>query len=440
MSLRVTEKGFVVFSLVFFTGAITITINGGVSDLSGIAALLNVALSFGITGVVMFLMVTWWKRFIPIVIRANFLWVLVAIAVASVFWSDAPSRTLSNVINLIRLTLFGVYFGVRHSLKEQLRLLAWALGICALLSLVLALALPSYGVMGRGSLVNPQTIAHAGAWQGAYGHKNPLGRIMTLSTLIFLLFDTSNRRYRWVGGAGFCVSFVLILGSTSKTSLIISLTLMALLPFYRALRWKYNIALPFFISVILLGGSIATLLVSNAEGILGAFGRDVTLTGRTPLWGAVIEKIEARPWLGYGYAGFWRGFDGESGDVWRVIGWHAPHSHNGYLDLGLDLGLVGLSAFALSFLAACLQAVRWVRLTKTTAGLWPLAYLTFLLLANLTESSFFRQNTFWILYVAVTISLQNEVKNMVISNALGQSNFKSIGIKIPANSNDNTSV
>ena len=406
--LRIAEKGFVVLSLVFFTGAITVIMAGGTTSSSSQPDPISKFLGLGIAVVSLLLMVRIWKRVIPLVARGILLGVLIAIIVVSVFWSDAPSTTLSQLIYFLRVSLFGVYLSTRYSLKEQLRLLAWALGIGALLSIIFALALPSYGVMGMGSTLFQQELAHAGAWKGVYGHKNILGRIMVLSTVVFLLVVNSSSRYRWVGWVGFGLSFLLVLGSTSKSALIILLSVLALLPFYRALRWKYTLAVPLFITTILVSSSVAVLLVGNAETILAAFGRDLTFTGRTGLWAAVLDKIWERPWLGYGYGGFWRGFTGESADLYRILTWSAPHSHNGFLDLWLDLGLLGLSAFVLNFIAAYCQAIAWVRQTETGEGLWPLAYLTFLLLYNLSESSLLRQTTLWILYITVTLSMYNK--------------------------------
>lgn len=173
-----------------------------------------------------------------------------------------------------------------------------------------------------------------------------------------------------------------------------------------------------------MGGSVATLLLANAETILAAFGRDLTFTGRTELWAAVFNKIWERPWLGYGYTGFWQGWAGASGEVWSAVGWEAPSSHNGLLDLWLDLGLLGLSAFILSFIATCLRSVTWVRLTKTAEGMWPLAYLTFLFLANITDSSLFKQNFLWLMYVVITMSTHNRSINLVESNVSYQQKVK----------------
>lgn len=400
------EKAFVIFVLAL-TGAKITSLNEGNSFASSqtISDLIKWIFLIVIQLVTIFLFIRWRTKIISTVIRGNvFLWMLVGIILVSVFWSSAPMVTLSASNNILWLTLFGIYFSARYSLSEQLRFLAWALGISALLSLVIAIALPSYGVMGMGDIQTQQSMAHMGIWQGIYGHKNVLGRCMSLGALVFLLLANSRRRYCWILWVCLCLCVSLILLSTSTTALIVFLTTIALIPIFKALRWNYTFAVPFFLSVILVGASLAILLLDNSESLLGTFGRDTTLTGRTLLWATVIYKIWERPWLGYGYGGFWLGWEGESADIWRVVQWEVPHAHNGFLELWLNLGLLGLTIFVLSFITACVQAVSLVRTTKTVEGLWPLLYLMFLLFANLTESSLTRIGVVWILYVSCCLT------------------------------------
>lgn len=420
---RLAEHVFVFVSFLLFSNVVSVFVQGGVAAGSDRSSLERV-LGYLIQLVTVFLIIVWHKRVFHILLKEKLLWILLAIALVSVLWSEQPSATIGNNQNLIRITLFGIYFGTRYTLKEQMQLLAWTFGITAVLSIVCVLVLPSYGVMGMNSVVNSETIAHTGTWQGIYGHKNYMGRAMVLSSLVFLLYTPTNRKYRWVAWAGFVLSVVLILGSTSKTSMIMLLTLVFLSLLYKSLRWKYHIVIPFLITLILVGGSVATVLVSNAESILGAFGRDVTLTGRTELWAAVLDKIGERPWLGYGFGGFWRGWDGESSNVWTIVMWEPPHSHDGYLDLCLDLGLLGFSAFVVSFILVCFRAVVCIRQTRNKEGLWPLTYLTFLFMANLTESSLFREESLWSLYVAVTLLTHNIKNNLEDSNAFYKQKLK----------------
>jgi O-antigen ligase len=410
---KLLEQGFAIFSLLFFSDAIFPLLNEGGTGSDRISQVLY----YLIQVVTILLIVAWHKKIIPIVIKEKLLWIFVAFALVSVFWSAAPGATLSRDIGLVRVTLFGVYFTSRYTVNEQLQLLAWTFGIAALLSLVFAVALPSYGIMGMGSVMDAENLAHTGSWRGIYTHKNGLGRIMVLSAMVQLLVASSSRQYSWLAWVGFSLSVGLIVFSTSKTSLVIFLTIMLLIPLYRALRWNTSVVLPFFITLILVSGGVITVLVSNAEAILGTLGKDLTLTGRTDLWLVALEKIWERPWLGYGYYGFWQGMNGESADIWIALKWEVPHAHNGFLDVAIDLGFLGLLIFLIPFLAAWLRAIMWVRHIKTSEGLLPLGYLTFMVLSNLTESSIIRPNTFWILYVVITLSMHHESVYLVQFNA-----------------------
>ncbi|MBV9389679.1 MAG: O-antigen ligase family protein [Chroococcidiopsidaceae cyanobacterium CP_BM_ER_R8_30] len=418
---RLAEKIFVISALLFYTGALLphLPLDNSVNRI------IVPLLPFIIQAVTTCLIIPKWKEVVQILIKERLLWFLLLVALFSVFYSDDPMYTLYHptsvesgsgpgvgVLPLFQTTLFGVYFSTRHSIKKQFQLLAWVFGITVLLSIVLGLALPRYGLMGASSVLNSEDKAHIGAWQGVYGHKNQLGSNMALSALFFLLFTSTSRKHRWIKWVGFILSVTLILLSTSKTALVVLLTLVSLLPLYKALRWNYTLALPLLITVLLTAGVVGSIFVNNAETILELLGRDATLSGRTGLWDAVLSKISERPWLGYGYQAFWRGWDGESADVWRVELWGPGSAHNGFLELGLDLGLLGLSVFVLSFVYYYFRAITWIRLTKNTDGLWPVAYLTFMILSNMTEAGLVRPDFNWLLYLSIILSMHNRAKNL----------------------------
>jgi O-antigen ligase len=247
---------------------------------------------------------------------------------------------------------------------------------------------------------------HAGAWRGIYFNKNSLGKMMIPSAMTFLLLAVSTRRNRWLLWCGFSLSVSLLLLSTSKSSLINLVQLIAAFFVFRTFRWRYELMIPALIAIATVGGGLSVLFTTNADTVLGSLGKDATLTGRTDLWPYVLEMIEKRPWLGYGYSGFWLGLDGESAYIWRATGWKPPNAHNGVLDLWLDLGLLGVSVFLLGFWTSVFRALAWARLSRTSDGLWPVIYITFIVLANLTESTLLERNSLhWILYVAVVLSI-----------------------------------
>jgi len=115
--------------------------------------------------------------------------------------------------------------------------------------------------------------------------------------------------------------------------------------------------------------------------------------------------IEKKPWLGYGYGAFWLKDNSESSTIIQTVQWNAPNAHNGFLDLWLGLGLLGLLVFLIGFVVNLLRAIYLIRLDETYVNMWLLIYITFIIFSNLTETTLLEQNSLeWILYVAVVFS------------------------------------
>ena len=427
--LRLAERGFIVFALLYFTAALNF-LAGGMQpvDESNPAAAAAAAgpdesspILFAMQAVI--LLITFcligrhWQSVAYVATRRKFLWAFVALIIASTMWSPVASLTLRRSIVVLGFTFFGIYLSVRYSLREQMRLFAWAMGIAAVLCILFIVAFPS---LAR------ETGLYEGAWRGVYAQKNVLARMMLLGALNFILLALDSRKYRYLLWLGCGLSVMLLLLANSKTALAAFLAIVILIPLFRALRWNYSVALPFFTVLILSCSSIAILLLGNAETILKALGRDLTLTGRTGIWAIVLDKIWQHPWLGYGFRGFWLGMEGESADIWYETYFMSPNAHNGFLDLALELGLIGLIFFLLSFLYSCFRAITWLRLNRTTEGLWPIVYLTALLLCNLTESLILEPNyILWVLYTSVTTSILVQPIKVDASNSF---NISRVGL------------
>ncbi len=410
-SLDLFEKRFAVFALLVFSGVLNLTsyYNGGESIMSpfgSIGAPAAVAtnsvldrvvslMRMVIYAVTFFLMLARFKSVVRPALRDPFLWALVGMAATSFMWSDFPNVSQKSGVFLLLTTLFGLYFASRFTMKEQLRILAWALGIASVFSLLYSLALPG------------AAIDSGGLWRGPLVHKNLFARMMVLSGLSLLLVALNSRRYRYVIWTVFGITVTLILLSKSKTALVVFIALVILVPIYRMLQWIDSLAIPFFSIMILVGTSVASWFVTNWEPFLYSMGKDPTLSGRTDIWGAVIDKIWERPWLGYGYNAFWENGGVGQKAVFNVIFLNISQAHNGYLNLGAELGLLGLLFFVLSLLIAYIRAIKWVRLGRTSEELWPIIYISFMILYNQSESTNIDiHSLFWILYVTITLSMK----------------------------------
>lgn len=396
MKLRTIEKGFAGVALFLSTQALLPLLFGDSAADTG--EVVPNRIIQGIWSVVyvitVLLLLKRWKASVRLIVSDKLLMSLIILAVASILWSSATAITLRRLIALIGTSAVGVYLAQRFTLREMLGILACALGVAAILSIVFAIAVPQLGIMSG---------THEGAWRGIFVHKNHLGRYMALGAVVLSLLS-DRREIGIVYKIGIVLCSILILLSTSKSALLVLGGAVLGIWYLRGVRMDVRVLVPYVIVGFLIAGSIAAWVALEYTDILQALGRDPTLTGRTVLWSLLIDAIGRRPWLGYGYDAFWTGWTGESGAVWQVLQWMAPHAHNGYLELCLNLGIVGLSLFLASFSKITLNAISWARASRETIGLWPMALLMFIAVYSISESVIMqRNNIFWILYVDIAM-------------------------------------
>lgn len=399
------EQIFTILSLIIYSGGIlTLVISGG-SGQADVEVNYDTSLIrtfyFVIYLITFSLLVLRWRRVAAVIDRDRYLWVLVALPLVSLLWSFNPAATLKDSVTIIGSSMFGLYLATRYTIRQQLQLLGIAGIVSILLSTLFAIFLPSYGIM---------TDLHAGAWRGIHTHKNGLGQVMGLSMLVFTVLVVDNRRqyYFWLG---LFASITLLVLSRSTASMTNALLVIPFLILLNTLRLRYKIMVPTLIAILTIA-LIGSLWISdNADTLAGSVGKNTTLTGRTAVWEFVGEMIQQQPWVGYGYSGFWSGLDGPSAYVWRATQWNPTHPHNGLMQLALDLGLLGVTVYLIGFCRCCWRALAYVRSTNKLEGIWPMAFLIYLILLNLTESHLVSSNSIiWILYVTVYCSLVTVLK------------------------------
>ncbi len=339
-----------------------------------------------------------WEKFVYFLTRNILFLLLILIIPLSFLWSAIPEETLTGSVGMIGSILFGIYIASRFSLREQLNLIGYALFITVILSFVFIILLPKYGVMGG---------VHAGAARGVFTHKNGLGKHMVLSSLVFLLLLKERSFYKIFAWAGLFGSIGLIIVSSSSAAVInvvvLTLLLFSLMYVFR-LNGKSLIAASVFF--ILLGWATSVLATDITTYVLRGFGKDLTLTGRTDIWLMVIDKIQERPWLGYGFSAFWNGIDGPSAYIINALRWSVPDAHNGFLDFILQLGLLGFLLFILIAWITMFQSLCLAKAHTQPYYLWPLIFLSYTMIVNFSESTLMSQNNFfWILFTMITVSI-----------------------------------
>ncbi len=400
-SLKYLETSFTVTSIIIFVGAIVMVILSGgqqeYEDVTYDSSLIRI-IYFIIYIIIAILLAVRWKNTLVTLRQENLIFPLIFLAIISIFWSADKAVTFKDGITLLGSSLFGLYIASRYSLKQQIELIAWASGIIMLLSFVFVVALPKYGIMGG---------IHQGKWRGVFTHKNGLGQMMVYSSMVFIFLIYLNKKYRLLMSFCLALSILLLLLSASTTSILNLFILICVFLVCHVFRLQYLLMIPTIVLIVTTGELFQFWFSNNADSVFSLVGKDATLTGRTALWPAVIEMIGKHPWIGYGYGGFWQGLNGaESAYVWRASNWTPSHPHNGFLEILLDLGILGLVVFLIGFSITFIRAIGLVRSSNTVDATWPLIHLVQLVLNSLAESQLLVSNNInWILYIAVAFSL-----------------------------------
>jgi exopolysaccharide production protein ExoQ len=134
--------------------------------------------------------------------------------------------------------------------------------------------------------------------------------------------------------------------------------------------------------------------------LLEALGRDATFTGRTDIW-QHITATTVNPWIGDGYWNFWGGPAGMK--VNEAMNALIPNAHNGYLDIYLDGGVIGLSV--LFFLLVAYGRRLMKNLSANRLRRLRFAMLVVVIIYNLTESMYARVSPLWFTTLLVLVDL-----------------------------------
>ncbi|MCP6763086.1 MAG: O-antigen ligase family protein [Fischerella sp. CENA71] len=398
--LRFGEKVLIISGLSFFSGIFG-TQSMGIILSEGLITFIR----FSLWGIFTFLVFLFWQDAIAIINRNKVLFILTAIAYFSFLWSDFPDYTFLNSRDILMMTNFALYFAIRFGLKEQIKIITYTLLIGMFLSVVFVYAFPGIG---------RHWVDHPGAWKGVYGHKNYLGSMMVLSSLAFLsLAKNTLLLYRI---SGLALSLIFMVFSTSRTSLVLSFILMLIIIFYKNFRWRGKVSVIYIDITILILGCISLLVFTYWVEIITGLGRDPTITGRTIIWNVALTRLMEKPFLGYGRGAFWAPKSNYALEASQAIGtgWVPPHGHNGFVDTALDVGLIGLGLFLFCYFMSFARALKLGYASKKPEDIWPLIFLIFLAINNVTESCLlYLPNLYWVLFMTIsfTISKKKPITN-----------------------------
>ncbi len=414
------EYAFVFISFFLYTDAVLIVIlSGGASEGDGFdygsvnfapVQLFYVA-NLGLT---LLFLACRYKRTIYVLLSNPLMLATSTLIALSFLWSASPDDSFTGGIFATCNMLFAVYVSGRFTLKQQLTILGYVMLSLAILNIVFVKALPLYGVMGPP--------VHTGAWRGVFTHKNGAGKMMVLACGVMLTMfnEVKDNRIKWLYVIGLLLSFYMIKKTGSGGALVNSMFIMMIVlitQVFKTAPRKLFLALIFMTSSAIF---ISAAYVPIMTFALGLIGKDPTFTGRTDIWEFVFEMIARRPALGYGVGGFWNGTDGPSLYIIQRAKWMVPDAHQGFLDMTLQIGVIGTSMVCLVMWQTLLRGIARIRWYRSWVSCFPAVYVMYISLINLSESSLLAPNSlFWVLICVTSFTTSFEAKYLIDSDRFG---------------------
>jgi len=320
------------------------------------------------------------------------IWVflLLSFMLVSIIWSDMPFASLKRWMReLIAVIMALIVATELKPIKALMSIFKRIIYIVIPFSYILIQYFPHLGRLYDrwfGKLI----------WIGVASAKNGLALLSLFAIFIFAWSFIGRRRGNnnpISGYQTYIEIFIMIIAiwlfmgpshsltysATSTVTLIIGL--MSLI----GLQWIYkhrifihlNTLTIIILAVIVLGTATSFYGGLMMSDVAFLFNRNETLTGRTDIWAYLIPYAMSNPLGGHGFGGFWT-------DAHREA--TSSHAHNGYLDIVLNIGFVGLILFSSYLLHCCRRAHKLLIYDFDKGCLW-ICILLMIVVNNMTESS-----------------------------------------------------
>ncbi|MEJ2912597.1 O-antigen ligase family protein [Pseudoalteromonas sp. C12FD-1] len=324
----------------------------------------------------------------------NYLLLLNVWAFLSISWSEI------SVLSLYRFYYqFLMLLSVAHilnclSYKKREKVLLVFFYVLLVIDLFTILFIPSLGQMGNGI-------------SGLHYHKNQLGGILAIISVFSYFSSQSTIKEKFFSLILIVICFFIGAKTAFFTASIC--ILMPLLLKHVMYYFKFNSLLYVvkFLSVLLL--FIVFILVPfYIENILDYFVYDLPpeiLTGRGAIWSLALSSLDSF-YVGEGFSSFWQvdesvsvvaesAVDNET--MWFL---KIEQAHNGYIDMLLSLGAVGVFFLMLLIYKTLINSL----ITFKYGNLQPLSIWLLTILFNFTETSFmYYFSPVWFVFLLYTI-------------------------------------
>lgn len=371
---------------------------GGFSEAYVDGSPLDRAVLTVLLGLCLYVLSRRWKRAKSILLANAAILIFFGYCLVSLLWCDYPFVSFKRWIRSIGdIAVILVVLTETNWLDAFKWLFTRIAYVLVPLSIVLIRFVPSLGrAYSRGG---------APEWTGVGTDKNALGMLCMIYGVALLWQgisiyrtrgSTRTRKLRATVVALLMVLYLLLVvnSQTALACFLMASLLVAMISFgFR------NRKLVTLVAVSMLAVSFCVLFLGIGGGALSAIGRDATLTGRTDVW-KVVLPYATNSWIGAGYENFWVG---QRYQLFQQLLGGLNQAHNGYIEVYLNLGWIGLALLGGVIVAGYRNIMRG--LGNRSENSLRLAFFFICLVYNFTEASFKMQSPVWIFFLLAVVAL-----------------------------------
>lgn len=354
----------------------------------------------------------------------------ISVVTLSILWSQYRGATILGVITTLATVFVGLVMARTITLDQLIRALSvalrWILGLSLLFEFVVATIIrqpvlplwvtyeepiPNAFYWSQGLLFTGERI------QGIVGNANLLATVALLGLIVFTiqLVDhrvTSAAAWGWVGVAA--LMFLLSRSATMIAALAAVLFTLGVIVVAR--RTSSRIRREVYGGAVLLAGILMAVGWTFRREVLAVVERSDDLTGRLDIWDAVWQLASQRPILGWGWVSYWAPWVEPFDDLVVIDGVTYLQAHNAFIDVWLQIGAVGLTAFLALITMTVLRSASWsidpplgdVPSTPAARTL-PMLLLMMLLVQALAESRLLIEaGMVFLIYLATASKARNQ--------------------------------
>jgi len=317
--------------------------------------------------------------------------VVLLYCLVTLLWSPLPVSSMKRLVQLagVMVMCLCVVCVARPSTLQWIRLTLLVMFVLLVASVVVVVVNPT---VGKESVANL-----AGSWRGVMAQKNGFGMVISLA-FIFGVFhclrETTRPGHIVVGLALILLCFAGAKSSTSITVAAMATCVYLLIRKEHLASTQWRLRILAAVATVALIGFQAFFIVNSRppqwgeimNPVAGIFGKSADLTGRTDIWQYMWPVID-RHWIsGIGYGAFWLGPGSPAQVVLDELDWTPNQSHDGYIDITNELGVIGLTLVFGMVLMQIANLWALSRIDRDRAAMHA-ALLVIILFSNITESS-----------------------------------------------------